>query len=112
MAIDQTTIPRVKGRSITFATGVTLVVPPLSLSAVETLQDRLAEFSGTMKDVSLVIDALKAALSRNYPEITREEVGELVDLGNMTNVMVAVMDVSGLIPKEGASGEASPEPKG
>jgi hypothetical protein len=77
--------------------GQIYTVPPLSLGAVEALQDRLASFTGgDLKSVGTVIDALHMALVRNYPEITREQVAEMVDLGTMQEIMEAVMDVSGL----------------
>lgn len=90
----------------------TFIVPPLALGALEQLQDRVASFNGDIRDaaqVATVIDAGHAALKRNYPEITREEVADLIDVGNMAEVFEAVMDVSGLKRKALASGEA-PEP--
>lgn len=94
--------------------GQQLVVPPLSLGALEQLQERLAQFSGDVSDkdqIATAIDATHAALRRNYPEITREQVADLVGLDNMIDVMQAVMDVSGLKRKAseqggGAQGEA------
>lgn len=110
-------LPRFKGVRVVFADGTELVVPPLNLAAVELLQERLLAFSGGLdaQSVALVADATLLALQRNYPAITRERVvSELLDLGNMAEVMEAVMDVSGLKRKEqeaaaaqgGASGEA------
>lgn len=98
-------IVKVKGVSVDFAGGA-LVVPPLSLASVEALQSRLASYSGTLADVGIVIDALHHALRRNYPEMTREEVGELVDMENMSAVMEAVMNVAGLRARGAVSGEA------
>ena len=85
------------------------VVPPLALGALEALQDRIAGFKGDIRDgkqVATVIDAAHAALKRNYPEITREEVADLVDVSNMAEVFEAVMDVSGLKRKALEAGEA------
>lgn len=102
-------IVRVKGTEIEFADGPR-VVPPLSLASVEALQERLSTYSGTLADVSIVIDSLHHALKRNYPELTRAEVAELVDMGNMQEVMEAVMNVSGLREKAGGSGEVKAAP--
>jgi len=100
--------PRVKGIEVTFSDGQTLIVPPLSLAAVEALQGRLAKYNGDMSDVGLVIDALTSSLKRNYPEMTRDSVAELVDISNMQDVMYAVMNVSGLVKKDGdKSGEVT-----
>ncbi len=106
-----TATPKVKGVSVEFVDGTTLVVPPLNLAGVEMLQERLMKFTGGMdKDsVGLVIDATLMALQRNYPDMTRERVAnDLIDLSNMEEVMTAVMDVSGLKRKaqEQALGEA------
>ncbi len=96
-------LPKFKGVRQVFADGTELVVPPLNLAAVEVLQERLVGFTGELdpKSVALVVDATLMALHRNYPEITRERVvNDLLDLGNMAEVMEAVMDVSGLKRKQ------------
>ncbi len=100
--------PRVKGQEITFSNGDVLIVPPLSLAAVERFQDKLTNYRGGLGEVALVIDALTSALNRNYPDMTREQVAELVDVSNMQEVMFAVMNVSGLVKKAGdTSGEVA-----
>lgn len=89
---------KVKGIPFEFS-DCTLVIPSLSLGAMERLQERLAGMSDDMFDpenISTVIDAVHAALRRNYPDMTRDEVGELVDLSNMQEVMACTMDMAGL----------------
>lgn len=79
--------------------GRILVIPPLSLGAMERLQKRLAGMSDDMFDpenIGTVIDTLHAALGRNYPDMAREEVANLVDLENMQEAMTCAMDISGL----------------
>ena len=90
--------------------GTVYVVPPLSLGAIETMQDRIGKFTAgaSLESVGTVIDALHSALSRNYPEMTREQVSDLVDLGDMQEVMEAIMDVGGLKRKSLEPGEAQP----
>lgn len=93
--------------------GVAMLVPPLSLGSLELLQDRLAKLPELLptdpQAVGTIIDAAHAALVRNYPDITRERVGELVDLGNMGDVYEALMDVSGIKRKaQAAASEAEP----
>jgi len=98
-----TAIPKVKGVQVEFADGTVLTVPPLNLAAVELLQERLVKFTGGMdkESIALVVDAALMALRRNYPDMTRLRLAEeLIDLGNMQDVMEAVMDVSGLKRKE------------
>ena len=79
--------------------GADLVLPPISLGALEQLQTRIAGFTGDVLDaaqVTTVIDAAHASLLRNYPETTREQVADMIDVGNMADIWGAVMDVSGL----------------
>ena len=90
----------IKGKEIEFSDGGKRIVPPLSLGAVEAFQEKLKGYSGGMGDVGLVIDVSHAALTRNYPGITRTEVADLIDLSNMNAVMFAVMNVSGLVPAD------------
>jgi len=85
-----------------------LVVPPIALGALEQLQSRLSGFTGDVTDISqigLVLDVALAALKRNYPEMTRDQLADLIDVGNMMEVFEAVMDVSGL-KRKAAQGEA------
>lgn len=92
--------------------GVDYTFPPMALGTLEQLRERIADFNGNVFDsaqVSTVIDAAQASLVRNYPEITREQVADLVDVGNIADVFGAIMDVSGLKRKAQeaeASGEA------
>lgn len=106
----------VKHKGILFELGgKTWVLPPITLGKLEQLQDRLGKLTkaGALgpESVKTMLDAVHASMQRNYPEITREEVGELVDVGCMQEVFEAVMDVSGLKRKQmeaAAQGEAQP----
>lgn len=105
-------VVKIKGTPIELG-GTTYIVPPLSLGAIEQLQERISSFSGDLADLSqvgLVIDVAHSALRRNYPEMTREHVAEIVDLGDMGDVFTAVMAVSGLVKKaEDLAGETPGE---
>lgn len=79
--------------------GRTLIIPPLSLGAMEQLQGRLETMDGasiTPEYIGTVVDSVHAALQRNYPDMTREEVGGLLDLQNMQEVMACVFDFGGV----------------
>jgi len=76
--------------------GATYVVPPLSLGALEQLQERLGSYTGDVNNPADVRTTIDAALKRNYPDIKREEVAELIGLENMIEVFEAVMDISGM----------------
>jgi hypothetical protein len=58
--------------------------------------------------VATVIDTAHAALRRNYPDTTREDVADMLGLENMVEVMECVMDVSGLKRKAVELGGATP----
>lgn len=106
-----TTVVRVKGIPVDIG-GTILIVPPLSLGALEQLHEPLNRFTAesfNMANVVVVVDAAYAALKRNYPDLTRQEVADGIGLENMNDVLEAVMDVSGLKRKEKeAAGEVQP----
>lgn len=104
-------MPTVKIKGIPLELGgETLIVPPINLGALEQMQEALASYTGGLDKVSMatVLDAAHAALRRNYPDMTREDVADVIDVANMQQVMEAVMDVSGLRRKalEADQGEA------
>lgn len=97
--------------------GQDFVVPPLNFRSLQEMQARIASFTGGVdpESISLVVDAAHAALSRNYPDLSKDAVIDLLDLENMLSIMEAVMDVSGLKRKaqeaaETASGDPSTGP--
>jgi len=91
----------VPGVELSFG-GIKRTVPPLSLGALEALQERIAKFKGGFdrESVATVIDAVHACLCRNYHGITREFVAQSLDMANMFTFMNAAMNISGLTPKE------------
>lgn len=98
---------KVKGIPFEFS-DCTLVIPPLSLGAAERLQNRLTELrEGTLdpESIGTVVDTVHAALLRNYPDMTREEVADLIDLENMQEVMTCAMDVAGMKRKAFEAGQ-------
>jgi hypothetical protein len=76
--------------------GQDYVVPPLNFRSLQDLQARLEQFSGgtDVASIGIVIDSLHGALQRNYPDVTRDQCVDMLD------VMQAVMDVSGLKRKD------------
>ena len=99
-------ITKFKGTAVALANGVTYIIPALSLRQVQALQDRLAAYTGAVdaESIELVLDTVQAALSRNYPELSRDAIADMVDLGNMSEIMQAVMGASGMV--DVAPGEA------
>lgn len=99
---------RIKGVTVEL-NGTEYVIPPIALGALEQLQSDIGAFDGNVQDakqISTVIDCAYAAMRRNYPDMTRGEVADLIDIGNMNEVFAAVMDVSGLKRKEQEAAQA------
>ncbi len=107
----------IDGREITLG-GKVYVLPPLNFAALRRLAPKIQEVGGAFLSGNLFVDMEKAlvvselvhaALKRNYPEITLEEVEEAVDFDNIKDIFPALMGVSGLEFKEGQDpGEARP----
>lgn len=90
-------MPKIKGIDFDFG-GEVLTIPPLALGDFELLQERLGALQLGAADsdtVKTIVDAAYAALHRNYPAMSRADVAAIVDLGNMVDVIDAVMDVTG-----------------
>ena len=83
------------------------IVPPLSFKHLRTLEEKIAALSGiktkpTADQLSAVIEIVHAAITRNYPDITKEQLEDWLDIGNMKTVIPAIMGMSGLV----SSGES------
>lgn len=98
----------IPGVEFDFGGGRVYTIPPLPLGALQRLQDKLGKLNASSAlepaSVATVIDAAHSAMRRNYPELTQDEVADLVDVGNMHEVIGCVLDVAGL--KRKAQAEA------
>lgn len=94
-------LPKIPGIKLNLG-GEEFIVPPLNLKALRVLQSKLEAFTGgtDAESIDTVIDAMHAALCRNYPNMTRDQVEEIIGLENMEEAMQAVMDISGLLRKK------------
>lgn len=81
----------------------TFVVPSLSVKQARTLWPEILELN---KDISIenfpdkldkALPIIHAALSRNYPDLTVEELGDLVDIRNFRPLMRAIAGQSGVL---------------
>ena len=86
------------------------VVPPLTLGQLRRLMPQvrqLTEIGASMGEaqIAVLVDIVTAALQRNYPEMTPEKVENLLDLGNASAVLNAVLTGSGLKPGGAPQGE-------
>jgi hypothetical protein len=89
--------PKFPGVDVTLG-GQVRVVPALSINQVKAWHTRLTklnleEADGIPSEESLetIIGVVHAALTRNYSSMTLEEVQDLIDLGNLTELFDAVV---------------------
>ena len=93
------------------------IVPPLTFRQLRLLQPQLAIVGGSIgpvmgeERIGAIIAIAHQALQRNYPELDRDAVEEMVDLGNAARLMQAIAGISGLVANEPAPGEAVAGPK-
>ena len=91
----------IEGKPINLG-GTEYVVPPLNLGQIRRLQKEIESIgkldAATMNDrtVGTMLKVIHAGVSRNYPEMTLEQLEEIIDLGNIRTVTEAVLGVSGL----------------
>jgi hypothetical protein len=105
--------PRFAGRVVTLG-GTDYTVPPLNVGALKALAPQLeatANLTGmpTLTQWDDVLDVFLAAFRRNYPDMTREQLEELVDMGNFLTLSNVVFGGSGLLKGEERPGIASAE---
>ena len=89
--------------------GTLYTVAALSLKQIKELGPHIKNLSGmtghpTDEQIDSVVSIVHASLSRNHAALTLEQVSDLVDLGNMAELINRVMGVSGVAS---ASGEAT-----
>lgn len=87
--------------------GKEYVIPALNIGQVRRFQEdgTFSKASGNAdspEKMSAQIKVIHTAMKRNYPEITTEEIEEMVDMGNLVKIVAAVFGQSGMV----AVGEA------
>ena len=92
---------KVAGKSMTLG-GHEYVMPPLNAASVKQYRDQIkAVFVGGLPDIELVAKLAHASLSRNYADITVEQVEDFIDYENMFDVWESVLNLSGLVAQAG-----------
>lgn len=87
--------PRFAGTPIVLG-DTTYIVPPLSIGQVRRLApelDRLANLGDGLvsaDDLHAVLTVIRAGVSRNYPNVTVEQLEELVDIHSVVKLVAAV----------------------
>ena len=96
--------PEFEGTPIKFGRR-TIIIPPLNLKRLKKLLPEIQKLQAgtpmTNEDEERIVKVVHSAIQRNYPEMTEEEVEEIVDLGNSMTVVKAIMGISGLQMKSG-----------
>ena len=88
----------------------TWLIPPLTLGQLRRLMPKvrqLTEVDATMGEpqIGVLVEIVATALQRNYPDVTFEQVENLLDLGNAGAVLNAVLTGSGLKTRGSSLGE-------
>ena len=88
------------------------VVPPLNLRGVKRAQALAPQFEGEgTASIDAGIEVIWLALMRNYPEVTREQLEEDIDLGNLEQLVHAVLKIAGFTgPKAMGAPAGTPTP--
>lgn len=89
----------VPGVEFDFGGGKVYTLAPLPLIAVKRLQAGIGrlQMDTALSDSSMstIQEVLHISLLRNYPEMTREQSDELLDVSNMLEVVASALDVGG-----------------
>jgi hypothetical protein len=102
----------IEGTSVRLS-GRDLMIPPLTLGQVKRLTPLIEKIAvqgenlGGPEALDACVEVIHAAIKRNYPDMTKDEVEDLVDLRNVHEAISAVMGQSGLTPSGEARGEAT-----
>lgn len=97
------------GVKVSMGTG-TYILAPLTLGSLKRIGNKINALSTidsvpNEEQTEAIASIVLASVNRNYPEITQDELLEMIDLGNLKEIFEAVLGVSG-IKKSESSGEA------
>ncbi|MFG7180669.1 hypothetical protein ACGYQ5_14170 [Burkholderia pseudomallei] len=103
----------IKGIDVTLGRE-TYVVPPLNFRLLQELADSIAivnkggSFVADAETRNAFVDVIHASVQRNYPDVTREQIVDALDVSNAQTAMLALLGVSGFERKAKANGEGAP----
>jgi hypothetical protein len=88
------------------------LVPPLTLGQLRRLMPKIRQLTDTgasmgEAQIEILVEIVATALQRNYPDATADMVEHLLDLGNASAVLNAVLTGSGLKLGDNRLGEAA-----
>lgn len=81
--------------------GTEYIVPPLNFKSLKRLQpiiESLSQIDITMTDKQIddIAEIVHAAISRNYPDFTKEQILDVLDLGNIGPILASILGASGV----------------
>jgi len=85
------------------------VVPALSFKQVKRLlptMGRVGSGNVTPENMGDMAEVVHAALSRNYPDVTLDDVEDMLDLSNALSLFLAVMGQSGMEMRQQGEAQA------
>lgn len=88
--------------------GLDIVVPSLNLRQIKLVAPEIKKMEREKDDekrLAAQVRIIHQGLRRNYPDITTEDVEDLVDMGNLLRIMAAVM---GQKYQDGDEGKIAP----
>lgn len=101
--------PHIPGKIVVLA-GQEFEVPPLTFGQlrrlskeIEILTTAKITASASIEQQEALLKVIHAALSRNYPDLTLEDMDDLIDMGNVLPTIEAVMSVSGFVKVSGTA---------
>ena len=82
--------------------GRKLIIAPLNFAALKQHREAFANMTaGGLPDMELVCQLSLLSLQRNYPEMTLDEVEEIIDYGNLFEVWEALLNITAMVEQAG-----------
>lgn len=85
-------------------------IAALGFGALQELGDEISKLAGIVgipskEQMDTVVKVVHTALQRNYPNMKFGEVYDMLDLSNFSDIMDAVLNMSGFVKRNSAPGE-------
>jgi len=83
-------------------------IPPLGFLQIQEFGEDVASLDKiegnrpSNEQMQTIFRIVHAAMSRNYPDLTVEEVADMIDLGNYTQILIVVLAISGFEKRSAA----------
>lgn len=95
-----------------FMAGQTFIIPALSVRQFRDNYEKLTNPIGDVNENTITatfesfVPVIGLAIRRNYPDITDEQLWDMLDLATFKEVVAAIQNASGM--REAVAGEAAP----